>query len=33
MLFRSREKESSPVSEVVSPTGDIKQPSKDGENK
>jgi|GEM_PF-521711 hypothetical protein len=31
--INSREKESSPVSEVVSPTGDIKQPSKDGENK
>jgi hypothetical protein len=30
--INSREKESSPVSEVVSPTGDIKQPSKDGEN-
>jgi len=30
--INSREKESSPVSVVVSPTGDIKQPSKDGEN-
>jgi hypothetical protein len=30
--INSREKESSPVSVVVSPTGDIKQPSKDGKN-
>jgi Na+/H+-translocating membrane pyrophosphatase len=30
--INSREKESSSVSVVVSPTGDIKQPSKDGEN-